>query len=241
VTEDGRQRQILVLARCADMAAASLATCPTPAATALVRLGEISLGRIDVAGALSRPVPAAALDALPLEGLVAVTDGRAATFERVRTEIEASAPAAAPVTDADLSAYDRQLLVRLQRLSNVGLLLALLVAGCSLAVAVSAGLIERKRPFALLRLTGAPASSLGRVVLAEAAAPLLLAAAASAGLGLAVAAMILKVLGVPGGWGPPGLSYWAALAGGVLLALFGAAATLPLLKRLTSLETARFE
>jgi FtsX-like permease family len=242
-TKDGRrERSILVLARCADLAAASLATCPARAATALVRLGGIGLGKVDVAGAPARPVPAAALDALPLAGLVAVTDGRTATFERVRTAIEASAPAAAPVTDADLSALHRQLLVRLQRLCNVGLLLALLVAGCSLAVAVSAGLIERKRPFALLRLTGAPASTLDRVVLAEAAAPLLLAAVASAGLGLAVAAMILKVVGVPSrGWNPPGISYWAALAGGILLALLAVAATLPLLKRVTSLETARFE
>jgi hypothetical protein len=37
-------------------------------------------------------------------------------------------------------------------MSNVGLGFVLLVAGCSLAVA--GGLVERKRPFALLRLSG---------------------------------------------------------------------------------------
>jgi len=116
----------------------------------------------------------------------------------------------------------------------------LLVAGCSLAIAVSAGLIERKRPFALLRLSGVPVSSLNRVVLAEAAAPLLLVAAASAGLGLGVAALILKVVSVSG-WRPPAAGYWYALAAGISFALLTVAATLPLLKRVTSLETARFE
>jgi hypothetical protein len=90
------------------------------------------------------------------------------------------------------------MLVQLQRLSNVALLLTLLVAGCSLAVAVTAGLIERKRPFALLRLTGVPVSSLYKVVVAEAAAPLLLIATASAGLGLAVSSIILEATGVAG-------------------------------------------
>ena len=238
---DGRsERSALVLARCGDLLAAALATCPAPDATMLVRRRELGLGKIEVAGTLARPV--ASLDALPLEGLVAVTDGRAATVERVRTAIETAAPALTPVTDADLTVLHRHLLVQLQRLSDVGLLLALLVAGCSLAIAVSAGLIERKRPFALLRLSGAPASSLDRVVLAEAAAPLLLTAVASAGLGLAVAALILQAIGAPGpAWRLPELSYWAALTGGILLALLAVAATLPLLKRVTSLETARFE
>lgn len=241
VTKDGRsERSVLVLARCGDLRAAALASCPEPAATALVSLLKLATGRVAVTGTLARPVPS--LDALPLEGLVAVTDGRVATFERVRTAIEAAAPGVTPVTDADLTALHRHLLVRLQRLSNVGLLLALLVAGCSLAIAVSAGLIERKRPFALLRLTGTPASSLDRIVLAEAAAPLLLTAVASAGLGLTVAALILHAVGPPGRtWHLPEISYWAALAGGILLALLAVAATLPLLKRVTSLETARFE
>ena len=49
--------------------------------------------------------------------------------------------------------------------------LTLIVAGCSLAVAVGGGLVDRKRPFTLLRVSGVPVSALSRVVLMEAALP----------------------------------------------------------------------
>jgi hypothetical protein len=41
-----------------------------------------------------------------------------------------------------------------ERLAFIAVALTLLVAGCSLAVAVGGGLVERKRPFSLLRLSG---------------------------------------------------------------------------------------
>jgi hypothetical protein len=53
--------------------------------------------------------------------------------------------------------------------------LTLIVAGCSLAVSVGGGLVDRKRPFTLLRVSGTPVSVLSRVVLFEAAVPLVAA------------------------------------------------------------------
>ena len=50
--------------------------------------------------------------------------------------------------------------------------LTLIVAGCSLAVAVGGGLVDRKRPFTLLRVSGTQVGVLSRVVLLEAAVPL---------------------------------------------------------------------
>ena len=47
------------------------------------------------------------------------------------------------------------------------ILVSLPIAGCSLAVSVAAGLTDRKRPFSLLRLTGAPLGVLRRVVALE--------------------------------------------------------------------------
>jgi hypothetical protein len=52
--------------------------------------------------------------------------------------------------------------------------------------------------------------------------------------------MVLAVIGTRQ-WRPPSLGYWGALAGGLVLAMAIVASTLPLLTRLTSLESARFE
>lgn len=49
----------------------------------------------------------------------------------------------------------------------------------------AAVIIERRRPFALLRLAGTHLRELHRTVLAEAAVPLLVVALATAGLGMA--------------------------------------------------------
>jgi hypothetical protein len=225
--KEAHAHPILAVVPCAVLAATAPATCPTPAATTVADSRALGVGQTAILRPQRSPqVPAATLDALPLEGLVTVTDGRAATVEQVRTIIETSAPATTPVTDADVRTARRHLLVQLQRLSNVGLLLALLVAGCSLAIAVSAGLIERKRPLALLRLSGVPG------IQPQPGRPHRSRRAPAPGryrqrwLGLAVAAMILKGVGVSG-WHAPAAGYWSALAAGIFLALLTVTATLP--------------
>ena len=60
--------------------------------------------------------------------------------------------------------------------------LTIMVAGCSLAVAVGGGLADRKRPFTLLRVSGTQVGALSRVVLLEAAVPLAAATVAAAGI-----------------------------------------------------------
>jgi hypothetical protein len=73
----------------------------------------------------------------------------------------------------------------------------------------------------------------------ETAAPLIGITAASAALGLGVAADILHVSHIP--WHAPAANYWWTLGGGLACALAVAlAATIPL-ARMTSLESARFE
>jgi hypothetical protein len=67
----------------------------------------------------------------------------------------------------------------------------LLAAGCSLTVSIAGGLVERKRPFALLRLAGAQPGTLRRVVMAETTGPLLTTVLLSAGLGLTLAAIVV--------------------------------------------------
>jgi hypothetical protein len=68
---------------------------------------------------------------------------------------------------------------------------SLIIAACSLAVNIAAGLGERKRPFSLLRLTGVPLGVLRRIVALESALPLLIVATVSVVVGLVSAALYL--------------------------------------------------
>jgi hypothetical protein len=244
----GAAQVVPTVAGCAGLLATRLATnlttCPDPSAPVAWALTN---GILDgPASTLPRPLPEASFGALPLAALAVSTDGRPATVERVRTLLDTAAPAGDLLAEASHdTTTGNQKLLQLPRLSNVALLLTLLIAGCSLAVAVAGGLVERKQPFALLRLAGAHRSILNRVVLAEAAIPLLAITAASVALGLAVASALLVADGSGSGhgiaWQPRAPGYWAALGAGLTLALLVVTATLPLLDRLTSLETARFE
>jgi predicted lysophospholipase L1 biosynthesis ABC-type transport system permease subunit len=224
--------------RCTDAAALSLSACTgTTAVDPNIQFGN---GRLEQ---LHRPVPIAlsALASRRLVGVVVVTNGNTATIERVRTQLELAFPGSPAETGSDLSAEQNWQVHNIAQLSNVALALTLLIAGCSLAVSVAGALVERKRPFALLRLAGMPLRELHRVVLAEAAAPLLVVAAASVLLGFAVDAILIVAIGSSISFHLPTLGYWIALAGGLALALAIVSATLPLLDRVTSLETARFE
>jgi MFS family permease len=180
------------------------------------------------------------LAAMPAEYVAVLTDGRPSSTDRIRTAIQQAAPGAAPWLGSEASTRDNSRITQLSRLANLALAVSLVIAGCGLAVAVAGGIIERKRPFALLRLSGMHLRELQRVALLEAAAPLVLIALASAVLGLAVSAV---VVGIAGGvaWEVPSVGYWLSLAGGLLVALGVAAASLPLLGRVTVPSAVRFE
>lgn len=226
-----------VLVGCAD--AAVFGVDPCEGALAVTMFGDVA----ESTGFVT-PIAADALAELPAVAVAAVTDGDRTAIESARTRLQAGVPGSQAVTRADIDADSQRELRTVQRVSNLGLAVTLVIAGCSLAVAVAGAIVERKQPFALLRLTGVRLAELRRMVLAEAAAPLLVVAAASAGLGLAVAALVLAAGNSGGGGRPfvlPGLDYWLALAGGLAVAMGVVLATLPLLDRLTALDSARFE
>src|SRR5262249_61856278 len=86
-----------------------------------------------------RHIPARARASLPLAGMIVATNGSNAAIERVRTILDTGqagrlGPA---ITSADINALNNQRLTRLEQLSNAALLLTLVIAGCSLAVAVA--------------------------------------------------------------------------------------------------------
>ena len=120
------------------------------------------------------------------------------------------------------------------------ILASLPIAGCTLAAAVAAGLADRKRPFSLLRLTGARLGMLRRVVTLESAVPLLAMAVVSIGVGFAAAAMYANVV-LQHPLVAPGAAYYLITAAGIAASLGIIAATFPLLRRITGPEVARSE
>ena len=67
-----------------------------------------------------------------------------------------------PVAVEALDPSTARLLAMIQDMTDVIIVASLIIAACSLAVNIAAGLGERKRPFSLLRLTGVPIGVLRR-------------------------------------------------------------------------------
>ena len=114
------------------------------------------------------------------------------------------------------------------------------IAGCTLAAGIAAGLADRKRPFSLLRLTGARLATLRRVVALEGAVPLLAVAAVAIGTGFAGAAMFASEA-QQHPMVAPGAAYYLLIVAGIVVSLGIIAATFPLLARITGPEVARNE
>ena len=188
-------------------------------------------------------VPARQLSRLGLASIDVATDGSQSAVEQARTALENAKPypsLGTPLTlaedSAELTAGNRAY----QQLASVVILASLAIAGCTLAAAVAAGLTDRKRPFSLLRLTGARLAMLRRVVALEGAVPLLAVAAVAIGVGFGAAAMFASVqLEHP--LVAPGAGYYLLTAAGIAVSLGIIAATFPLLRRITGPDVARNE
>jgi hypothetical protein len=188
-------------------------------------------------------ITASRLDGLGVDAVNVGTTGSVSAVERARTVLENGYPDAAvnaPSTIGDLIEKDNSTNSDYQQLANVVILVSLAIAGCTLAAGIAAGLADRKRPFSLLRLTGARLATLRRVVALEGAVPLLAVAVVAIGTGFGGAAMNAALQqGHP--IVAPGAAYYLITAGGILVALGVIAATFPLLARITGPEAARNE
>ena len=181
------------------------------------------------------------LASFPVSAVVVATNGSSGAIERVRTELERAFPLqGTPVTVEALGPSTARLLTMIQAMTDVIIVASLIIAACSLAVNIAAGLAERRRPFSLLRLTGVPRKLLHRVVTLESALPLLIVAAVSIIVGLLAAALYLhSQVGLA--FSLPGFSYWATVIGGLAASMAIIAATFPILDRITGPEVARNE
>ena len=229
----------------------------------LAVLGQCAPGRVAVqvpAGNLfddnphysTQPIASAASQAyagnvgrLYLQALL-VKVNSPATLERVRTYLVThtplSASGTAPRTFGEAVQARQGVAETVQRLVYIAVALTLIVAGCSLAVAVGGGLVERKRPFTLLRLTGTPTSTLYRVVFLEAILPLVAATVIAAGTAYGISVLTVSKLAPAGTPVPvPGHAYFLTMGVGLVASLLVILASLPLLNRITGPGNIRFE
>jgi hypothetical protein len=201
--------------------------------------------------ALSLPIvdndtPAAAGSAGLAVGAVLIRTDDLATLEKIRTLLTSytarSGSITAPQTFGEVAHTRAVLYDEIEQVTLAVVVVTLFVAGCSLAVAVGGSLLERKRPFTLLRLTGTPTPTLYRVILLESALPLLLAAVVAAAAGFGAAASMSRSLATNGvSIALPGQAYFLTVGGGLIASLAVIATALPLLKRITEPNNARFE
>ncbi len=189
----------------------------------------------------SADVSAASLARLPVEAVVVATDGSSSSLEWARTSLERAFPLrGTPLAVEGNTPNTVRIIAMVQAMTDVIVVASLIIAACSLAVNIAAGLGERKRPFSLLRLTGVSTALLQRVVALESALPLLLVAAVSIGVGLLSAALYLNAqVGIA--FSMPGVAYWATVLVGLAASLGIIASTFPLLNRITGPEVARNE
>jgi hypothetical protein len=199
------------------------------------------------APAVFTPAEAANVTELTASILLIGTDGTTAAIERARTALQVGSidgagwlPAG---TRTDLTDDRLQsMAASFATLAYLGIGVATLIAGLSLAIATISAMIDRRRMLALLRLLGMGLSGLRRVITLEAAAPLLAVMAVSIGLGFLVAELILVGLTDGSrsvGW--PDARYIGALAASAALALAAVAAAVSRLGKNTDLAAYRYE
>ena len=206
----------------------------------------------------NRPAPAGTAN-VPLATLLVKTDN-SSTLEKVRTMLtlfDATLPlgnagglTAWQMGDLEPETFGEVAQIRNNDMTNAETValalvgLTLFVAACSLAVTAAGSIVERKRPFTLLRLSGTSGPTLYRVVLLESLLPLVTASLVAAATGLGVAIPLVKALPKlrnESGLALPGPGYYTAMALGLVFALAVISSTLPLLARVTQPNNARFE
>jgi len=237
---------------CADLKTLPvIGTCPSSATTVMVDTSSMYTDNLaalnDSLPFVTAQNPATTDDVgqLLVSDLMVSTDS-AATLERVRTVLSAYGtdidPDESPMTFGEVSAARAKLYLEIQRMVTIIAGVTLLVAGCGLAIAVSGGVVERKRPFTLLRVTGTDTGALHRAVLLETILPLVAATVVAAGVGLALAFPIARAL-APARHALvlPHANYYLTLGAGLLVSAIIVTACLPILGRITATENARFE
>ena len=176
---------------------------------------------------------------LPIGTVYIPTDGTPAAENRVRTQAANLVPNALIHTQQDRIDTDAFFFDSLEQLQRLVWYFVLLVAACSLTVGMLAGVIERRRPFALLRASGLRLGELRQIVFLETAAAMLVTAAVGVGLGMATSYAVALFGDMVWTW--PDVGVFAMVGIGVLAALILSTMALPLLDAATRYDAVRYE
>ena len=176
---------------------------------------------------------------LPISMVYILTDGTPAAENRVRTQAANLVPNALIHTQQDRIDTDAFFFGSLEQLQRLVWYFVLLVAACSLTVGMLAGVLERRRPFALLRASGLRLGELRQVVFLETAAAMLVTAAVGVGLGMATSYAVALFGDMVWTW--PDAGVFAMVGVGVLAALILSTMALPLLDAATRYDAVRYE
>ena len=176
---------------------------------------------------------------LPISTVFIATDGTPAAENRVRTQAASLVPNAIIHTQPDRIDTDGLFFDSLEQLQRLVWYFVLIVAACSLTVGMLAGVIERRRPFALLRASGLRLGELRQVVLLETAAAMLVTAVVGVGLGMATSYALALFGDLAWRWPDGGV--FAMVGVGVLAALILSTMALPLLDAATRQGAVRYE
>jgi ABC-type antimicrobial peptide transport system permease subunit len=167
------------------------------------------------------------------------TDGSLSAENIVRTQAANVVPNAIINSNRDPDQDVGTLMKEMDRLVAVAALFVLIIGAFGLATSMVGGLIERRRPFALLRAAGVYVAELRRAVLLETAATMTAISVVGAGVGMLLAYGAARQGGVEWRW--PGVEVYGLIGGGVLAALLFSAIALPLLNVTTRHDAVRFE
>lgn len=230
-----------VSVRCADLARVVEVVCPLPSGFGNVRRppATAALGMAFNGAGVFEPGPEPATSRV--QAVYIPTDGSVAAEERIRTRAAVLLPRAIISTRSDRyrQVYDLAPVYDVGTVAGLVTLFVLLVAGCSLTISLVSGLLERRRPFALLRAAGMSVGELRRVALLETAVPMVFTALLGAALA-SVPASVYAILGDQP-YPSPGLDFALLLGGGLLAALIITASALPLVNAATRYDAIRYE
>jgi hypothetical protein len=240
-----------IVVSCADLARVTELDCPLPRYKegfhpfqeyllaedlfALPYPGASSADEIFRPSGFAEPGPGSGR--LPVQTLLIPTDGTFAGQERVRTLAAVRVPMSRSKTREDLVTGAPLSVSGLTTVLPYAMVFVLLFTACSLTVSVIAGVLERRRPFALLRASGVRIGELRRIVLLETAAPLAITVLFGAGLATVQSLAATS----PEYWVLPSTEYLAGLGLGVLVAFAVSLVALPFLDTATRFDAVRFE